>query len=1565
VCLLILISKIDAFAESKQTLYNSPYITWSPDGSACTTNYLEYLTDWYEEDTTVYTGIPLKVDYSTLTPPVGMHIYQYNKESTELPLYKWHVDYGTHICIHSGSASTTGYCGLSYVKNGWNYDNKFTYTINCHANRLPSGWVATCADCGTEFRLYVYATKEAIETIDYLDTTKGYFYICPWDGALEQASGFNHKCKELSYNMYEVVYSQNAPAGVAGYMPESRHMYNNVNVYNGQPITPQTSLSPCGYSRIGYKFTGWNTKPDGSGQSFADGAEILNLCTGDINLWQEDSSITLYAQWADCSSTLEIDPNKGSYKGSSSIYDITKKYLETYQVNSSDLTPPEGVNVAFETNGGTVIPSIKTTMHFDHWETKAPMYGKFVSNLYTFGSTDSIKDRITAHYDYDSFVLPPCSKPGYQFSGWFYDPNFTKPAGPVGAIITPTTDMTIYACWASLTLYSTDNYSVYNGTGGVDLRWEMEHATNSNTYKLYRSSNDGITWEVINNVSDIQNGVTVNKSFTPAGTQTYTVPYTGLYTLTASGAQGSDYSGNTWDGIHKDFIGGKGGTVTGNFWLQAGEKITYSVGNRNGSSDDAKIYAGGSALNVGTAAAPSYVGSAGGGATYVSSDKQGILLIAGGGGGASLGGNGEPGGSDTVTTTTSAGASGGAGGGGGYLGGDKGTYEVHTHVASCYTDSSVDCLTKYGSKFYKSYGFEEIEDSDTDRYWVDIYGGTPSNLIPVDGNTKLEVNVTSHATSDSHPGIGSGYLAIYDQNGNELYKEKDGPQHGRYGVNEYDDVDDDDSITISFGRYGSNYKKHYTYSDTSYSDIQWECNDACKATHEYFLWGYDEYNMEQFAFANHETMFHTAGTRYYFATQTYYSVVLDLPSTVTGIYIRGMTGSQYHYWGDWGHYHDGSSGSFSKVYLSGGKRLICGMEQGQIISATPSYGGSNYVNTTAAYSHTSTGGDHSGNGSFTIQSKALGFVTANNLDGVLARDWAKPNAIDSNTAKFTNLDGSHVQVTWQEPKDNGTEYKFRAEAYLIADDIASQTPVESNWVSNTLTSGVDKYYIIVDTNPLTIVTDINKQATVNQSHSVGYHTSWHKESNDTASYTVPIIAQVQYLHIAAVDKADNIASTVHIKIDLLETSIAWNVYTRQIEIQDKDPSGSNLDNIYKKSDEAKTYYVRADGITPFTLDHKSYLDGYARLNYMINQVRFNVRPESSTDTVLHNYLVPIADNLSGTAYYNKSLITLQVTKESWLKDYALTNAYRTNVMKDLELDQAFTIASAYSGLRLKLIPSAGADQKDADTKWSEYDLDKNNDIILIPDAEAPEISITTPSGVTIEDINGEHVLIDRSDLDEFILNITADDHDLSGVRSLVVEIENHDNHCTDTLLPDATGKINVNILKQRYEDDEYLFSGDFTIKIIATDNVGNISEKELNYYEFALKTSLVKIPYYDSADVIDGVTYFRCGESGMLIVTTYGYADEAWIEYPADLLEQNPHLANMSHFYYSDGSDLSNYAEYRKVEKPTFMIPLHIVDGTQYEIIVHAYKKDKELTDTQRFAVISGTVLDDLQTKIE
>lgn len=87
---------------------------------------------------------------------------------------------------------------------------------------------------------------------------------------------------EWSANTYTVKYDKNAPSGttVSGTTADSTHTYDI-----------DKALTTNGYSINNYKFLSWNTKKDGSGTSYTDGATVKNLTT------ENNGTVTLYAQW--------------------------------------------------------------------------------------------------------------------------------------------------------------------------------------------------------------------------------------------------------------------------------------------------------------------------------------------------------------------------------------------------------------------------------------------------------------------------------------------------------------------------------------------------------------------------------------------------------------------------------------------------------------------------------------------------------------------------------------------------------------------------------------------------------------------------------------------------------------------------------------------------------------------------------------------------------------------------------------------------------------------------------------------------------------------------------------------------------------------------------------------------------------------------------------------------------------------------------------------------------------------------------------------------------------------
>lgn len=626
------------------TIYESPYVSFSPDGEAWTTDAGNRATEWYPEDGSadVVTG----VGRSLRELQKGEHYYSV-KRSGPVPIAKWQVCLSRVVCCHNGYPEEDHFHGVHFTRKP------------CFKPHF-SGWRPICADCGNAIvRCYFYMSRRAAESIDYLELGEriSYYYLCPFNGNLEQ--GWKtawHTCREISANRYRIVYDANAGGDVyGGYMSPSFHMYDNAMRYEGRDVTPQTRLNPNTYTRIGWTFAGWNTEADGSGTFYEDESEILNLCAGDYNEDAVAGSVTLYAVWRPAEGILEIDPGQGSYAGNEGITSVRGQSGEKYEIDMDRLQAPLGYRVVFDTMGGEKLDGIQGTQRFAAWHRVSPFLGKLRENCYYFCAADGNTDRIVATYVPDAILLPQPQRDNYSFGGWYYDERYTKPAGSAGTEFVPTQNMTLYAQWVELVLTATDNYTADGGRGAVDLGWVQPDGQDK-MYKLYQSA-DGEQWEQIYSADTFGSDGGFETEYHSRNSEyQFTVPYSGFYLIEACGAQGSSF------GSHK---GGPGGTAAGRFWLRQGERLSVGVGSQEGH------HGGGDGENYGN----------GGGYSSVESNLRGMLLIAGGGGGAGLFDDGGPGGlKEGLVEQGHAGGCGDAGGGGGYLGGLAGEAVAHYHT---------------------------------------------------------------------------------------------------------------------------------------------------------------------------------------------------------------------------------------------------------------------------------------------------------------------------------------------------------------------------------------------------------------------------------------------------------------------------------------------------------------------------------------------------------------------------------------------------------------------------------------------------------------------------------------------------------------------------------------------------------------------------------------------------------------------------------------------------------------------------------------------------------------------
>lgn len=1462
-----------------QTIESSPYVSFSPDRQAWTTNEGDRNIRWYRKGEAVETGIR-----STLRKPEEGEHYYYRQAQGIAAVGRWVVEHGAGQCIHT--EYQMDYHGISYAKS------------MCRA-RHYSGWIAYCADCGERISdLLVYMSREAAETIDYIPLGMDYYYLCPFCRNLEQGRTFEHMCKAVSANMYRVVYDANFPSDAGtpgGYMAYSLHMYRDAEEYEGAVVTPARELTQNAYECTGYRFAGWNRRPDGSGDAYEDGARIRNLTTENWNGMSgrdETGTVILYAQWEPVEGVLLIDPAGGAYDGRRDMTEIRLRYGGTYVPDLARLEPSAGYQVSFQVNGGVAIQPVTAPRYFCEWSRAEPFSGVFQDGIYRYTAPEGSRDTLRAVYGESSIILPQAWREGCSFGGWYFDEEFRIPAGGGGDTITPSHDLLLYAKWVDLKLDAADNYSAYGGSGAVNLSWRMEDGKDK-TYLLYQSL-DGENWVKIGAADDVCKKTDMRLEFERTGkAKSCPIPYAGIYTIALSGAQGGGF--NSYDG-------GRGGSVELKVWLEKGEILTINVGGEDGynGGGDGSVYGNG------------------GGCTVLSSDRKGVIAVAGGGGGASDSGGGGEGGSRaslagteyageddmaeggsqvslsrteyagedgtaeggsqmSLAQTEYAGQDGMAGGGGGFPGGTAGGHILHVHRPVCYAEISGAISADPG--FYRTaspgYSFifgHNLNVSGTGA----IAGGHSSDNQPVvsltagNRDTYLETPYAGTLTfMDAEAGWdvwGEGaynaqtsVTVFFIHEDGRITSETVVPDRAGAAVTVRNEV---------WYRSGGYVKERpvytYTISNRRFSGtIEIRYRDSCE---------------------DPIGSFHGIHATYTIRGTYCFEVAED----VRGVYIEARRTASTMGGGCWI-----NAGIQDVVYRYSGRTVRCGYEEGQIEAVLPARGGSSYVNPDVVLDHAMNAGNREGDGCASLASVQAGFQEETELKDIVAKDLAAPRAVSADSVKRTPAGAGLVSISWEEPKDEGTVYYHKAEAYMKGNASLLCT---SNITKNTLISGVAGYFYAIDGEEDSAV------------DAAGDYTAGRR-------LEIPVAEGARYLHIAAVDAAGNIGETTHVRIDAED--MPWEIVTRQLEID-------GGENVYPAGE--KTYYVRCDGTAPFLLKHAAYMDGPAAQGSRLVYSIFEADPYG-----WNIVYTPPGENAEDMLHFTEDAPLLTC--------YPYYAARRTDGGRSLEVEQMFTLDMEANGKSVEVIPRAGAVFQEAGlqkTYYSRRTEDACNGITLMGDGEGPVIS-----GL---DVLSEGQLIDRLK-EDILLRITAAD-DLSGVAEFYVTVTNRNNYSTKTFYGE-NGVIDLGIT-----GEDALFTGEFTVTAHAEDHVGNVTQESRTVTEFALEAKIHRI-------LAPHDPVFKRGESGILYITVYGYAERVEVEFPPELAEADESLRKIVF-------DCTDMQIYRQESSVQFMVPLYIPADQSYALRVRAFLKGMSRESAPMLYVTSegGDVLSEFRTRL-
>ena len=209
------------------------------------------------------------------------------------------------------------------------------------------------------------------------------------------------------------------------------------------------------FTRAGYKFKEWNTNKDGSGTTYIDEQEVINL--KDI----ENSNFELYAQWTKEIYTLSFDANGGigSMKNQSFTFDMPfslnrNTFTKDGYIFKEWNTKSDGTGTSY-TDGQTISASENITL-YAIWKnvTGTIVYNSNYSDNQT--KTQTFTFNTDTQLDKNTFT-----RTGYIFKEWNTKVDGTGTSYTDGQTISASEDITLYAIWKNVTgtIVYNSNYS--------------------------------------------------------------------------------------------------------------------------------------------------------------------------------------------------------------------------------------------------------------------------------------------------------------------------------------------------------------------------------------------------------------------------------------------------------------------------------------------------------------------------------------------------------------------------------------------------------------------------------------------------------------------------------------------------------------------------------------------------------------------------------------------------------------------------------------------------------------------------------------------------------------------------------------------------------------------------------------------------------------------------------------------------------------------------------------------------------------------------------------------------
>ena len=284
---------------------------------------------------------------------------------------------------------------------------------------------------------------------------------------------------------YIIKYDGNGADGGTAPTSQSKTQYTDITL----------ATNSGGLTRIGYRFTGWNTTPDGAGTTYSAGAA-----------YRADEGVTLYAQW-EAVDAVVLTPESGAVNHGSTVTLTPPKSDATiyYQIGGADETagapgqpvtvtlynashsPSSATGVVAKIPEGGSVTITAHAVYADGTQSEVTT-GDYSLNQYTVGyegngngdAVDNVPAQQTFYSGGSVAIGGGANRPvriGYRFTGWNTDPDGAGTTYFAGAAYSADEGVTLYAQWEAVDAVTFSRDGAVNSGETVQLTPPKSDAT--------------------------------------------------------------------------------------------------------------------------------------------------------------------------------------------------------------------------------------------------------------------------------------------------------------------------------------------------------------------------------------------------------------------------------------------------------------------------------------------------------------------------------------------------------------------------------------------------------------------------------------------------------------------------------------------------------------------------------------------------------------------------------------------------------------------------------------------------------------------------------------------------------------------------------------------------------------------------------------------------------------------------------------------------------------------------------------------------------------------------------